>query len=252
MEIFRFGFLSFRLVDLFQTLALSWAIYKILERMKGTRSAQLLAGLALVVLAGFLSYALNLELWRWLFSNVTIFGLLALVIILQPEIRTALANFGLAGNFRAGRREQERVVEEVSRAAARLAELKYGGLIIIERRVGLREVIESGKELNARLSFEALVTLFTPYTPLHDGAVIVSQGRIAAAACALPLTQNALYRKLYGMRHKAGIGVTEETDAVAVIVSEETGAISIAQDGVFSPTIDRHEVRDELIRRMKS
>jgi diadenylate cyclase len=127
-----------------------------------------------------------------------------------------------------------------------LAELRYGGLMVIERRTGLRNFAESGKEMNSELSWEVLVTLFTPYTPLHDGAVIISGEYIVAAAASLPLTTNLRYRKLYGMRHKAAIGVSEVSDAVVVVVSEETSKISIAYNGILDSDIPKSEFREKL------
>ena len=248
MELFKIGFLSFTLTDLIDVSIVSLLIYKMFVLIKGTRTAQMAVGLALLIVVAFLAYWFQLTALSWLFTNVTAFGLLALVILFQPELRGILANLGLAGPLRtvsnvAGRQ----LIEEISRATVRLAELKSGGLIVIERRIGLREYIETGKEMNAKFSAEVVTTLFTPYTPLHDGAVIVSStGQIAAAACTLPLTQNPVYRKLFGMRHKAGIGITEVSDAIAIIVSEETGKISIAHDGKLDSDIPRADFREAL------
>ncbi len=142
--------------------------------------------------------------------------------------------------------ERKRTLEEVSRAALRLSELRYGALIVIERRTGLRNFAETGKELNSELSAELLVTLFTPYTPLHDGAVIVAGEFIVAAAATLPITNNPRYHKLFGMRHKAAIGVSEVSDAVVLVVSEETSQISIAYDGDLESNIDKSQLRERL------
>lgn len=248
MELFEIGFLTFKLTDLIDVVVVSALIYKMFVLIKGTRTAQMAIGLALLIVVAFLAYWFQMEALTWLFTNVTTFGLLALVILFQPELRGILANIGLAGPLKTfGNAPGRRLIEEISRAVARIAELKHGGLIVIERRIGLREYIETGKEMNSRFSAEVLTTLFTPYTPLHDGAVIVSSsGLIAAAACTLPLTQNQLFRKLYGMRHKAGIGISELSDAVAIIVSEETGQISIAYHGRMESDIPRNEFREAL------
>ena len=147
--------------------------------------------------------------------------------------------------------ERKKTLTEVTKASLRLAELRYGAIILIERRTGLRNFSETGKEMNADLSHELLVTLFTPYTPLHDGAVIVSGDYIVAAAASLPLTTNPDYRKLYGMRHKAAIGVSEVSDAVVVVISEETAQISIAHEGKLIQNIPREEFRDRLTEIMK-
>jgi diadenylate cyclase len=248
MELFRIGFLSFGIKDLIDIGIVSALIYKMFVLIRGTRTAQMAVGLALLIVVASLAYWLEMSALSWLFSNLTTFGLLALVILFQPELRGILANIGLAGPLRPFSNVTGRfLIEEISRTTVRLAELKYGGLIIIEGRVGLRDYIETGKEMNAKFSVELVTTLFTGYTPLHDGAVIVSSvGQIAAAACTLPLTQNPLYRKLYGMRHKAGIGITELSDAVAIITSEENGHISIAHNGKLQQDIHRNDFRETL------
>jgi diadenylate cyclase len=167
--------------------------------------------------------------------------------VFQPELRSALAHIGQNPFFRRFvSLEERKTLEEVSRACVRLSELRYGGLIVIERKTGLRNFAETGKELNSELSSELLVTLFTPYTPLHDGAVIVSGDYVKAAAASLPLTVNPRYRKLFGMRHKAAVGVSEVSDAVVVVVSEETSQISIAHNGNLEKSIPRAEFRERL------
>jgi diadenylate cyclase len=158
-----------------------------------------------------------------------------------------LAQLGQSRLFRRFMREQEEhAVDLIVKAAMRLSELRYGGLIVIEQGVGLRALAETGKGLDADLSTDLLITLFTPYTPLHDGAVIVRREKIVAAACTLPLTQNAMYSRLYGMRHKAAIGVTEESDAVTVVVSEETGQLSVAYEGRLERGIDKFALKDKV------
>lgn len=241
-EFIRFGF-----KDLVDVLIVSFIIYEGFKLTRGTRSAQIVVGMTLIALVATIAYWFQLEGLTWLFSNLATFGLIVLVIVFQPELRGVLAQLGQS---RVLRRfvtlEQKKSLEEVSRAVSRLSELRYGALIVIERRTGLRNFVETGKDLNADLSSELLVTLFTPYTPLHDGAVIVSGEFIVAAATSLPLTTNARYRKLFGMRHKAAVGVSEVSDAVVVIVSEETSQISIAYNGILESGIPKTEFRDRL------
>ncbi len=252
MELFSIGFIKFRLVDLIDILIVAYIIYKLLSLMKGTRSAQMITGLVLVFGLAFLAFWFQLEGLMWLFTNLATVGFIVLVIIFQPELRGMLAQMGPARLFRMlGRIEGTKVIDEVARASIRLSELKYGGLLVIERAVGLRNIVETGKALNAQLSAEVITTLFTPYTPLHDGAVVISGEYISAAACTLPLTKNPRYRKLYGMRHKAAIGVTEESDAIAVVISEETGEISIAYQGMLTRDVDRSDLRDALAGYLK-
>lgn len=252
MELFQIDFIKFRLIDLVDILIVAYIIYRLLILMKGTRSAQMITGLILVFSLAFVAFWFQLEGLMWLFTNLATVGFIVLVIIFQPELRGMLAQMGHSRLFRVlGKFEGSKIIDEISRAAIRLAELKYGGLIVIERMVGLKNFIETGKILNAQLSSEVITTLFTPYTPLHDGAIIVSGEYLSAAACTLPLTKNPRFRKLYGMRHKAAIGVTEESDAIAVVVSEETGEISIAYQGMLNRGIDRNEFRNVLAQYFK-
>ena len=247
MQLFQIDFLSFRLIDLIDIIIVALIIYQLLALMKGTRAAQMVTGLVLIFIVAFIAFWFQLEGLSWLFSNLATVGFIVLVIVFQPELRAVLARMGHTRIFQYFIKVEERKsVEEISRATIRLSELRYGGLLIIERTVGLKNYIETGKKLNAQVSSEIITTLFTPYTPLHDGAVVVSGEIIAAAACTLPLTQNPRYRKLYGMRHKAAIGITEVSDAIAVVVSEETGGISICYKGYMEKNIDRAEFKQRL------
>jgi diadenylate cyclase len=252
MELFHIGFLSFRLIDLLDVIIVSLIIYQLLALMKGTRAAQMVTGLVLIFVVAFIAFWFQLEGLSWLFSNLATIGFIILVVVFQPELRSALAHMGHSRFLRyLFRVEEQKSVEEVSRAVVRLSELRYGGLVVFEKGVGLRNYIETGKELKAQISSEVITTLLTPYTPLHDGAIIITGDIVAAAACTLPLSQNPQYRKLYGMRHKAAIGVTEVSDAVAVVVSEETGEISITHDGRMEKDIDRAEFKQKLAEYIK-
>ncbi len=243
----QYEFIQFGFKDLIDVLIVSFCIYQVLKLTKGTRSAQIIVGLLLLTGIAFVSYWFQLEGLAWLFSALTTFGIIVLVVVFQPELRSALANIGQNRLIRTFiRLEQKKTLVEVTRAALRLAELGYGGLIVIEQRTGLRDFSETGKAINANLSSELLITLFTPYAPLHDGAAIVSVETIVAAAVSLPLTTNYRYRKLFGMRHKAAIGISEVSDAVVVVVSEETNQISIACNGVLEANIPKAEFRSRL------
>lgn len=252
MELFHVDFLSFKLIDLIDILIVSFIIYQLLALMKGTIAAQMATGLFLIFIMAFIAFWFQMEGLSWLFSNLATVGFIVLIIVFQPELRAALAQMGHSRIFQyLVRVEERKSIEEISRAAIRLSELHYGGLIVIAKAVGLRNYIETGKTLNAQVSSEIITTLFTPYTALHDGAIIVTGDIIAAAACTLPLTEDPQYRKLYGMRHKAGIGITEISDATAVIVSEETGAISIARNGRMERDVDRADFRQRLAENLK-
>lgn len=241
------SFLRPGIKDAIDILLVSAIIYQVLRLTRGTRSSQIILGLTALGIIAFVAYLLQLEGLTWVFSNLATFGLIVLVIVFQPELRSALASFGQTRLFRMfGRIDEQRVIEEVATASLRLAELRYGGLIVIERSTGLRNFAETGKLLSAKLSHELLVTLFTPYTPLHDGAVIVAGDDLIAAAASLPLTSDPRYRDLFGMRHKAAVGVSEQSDAVVIVVSEETGGISIAFDGELERDIPRARLRERL------
>lgn len=243
----EFDFITFGFKDLIDVLIVSFIIYQLLKLVRGTRSAQIVVGLILIAAIAFISNWFQLEGLSWLFSNLTTFGIIVLVVVFQPELRGALAQIGQNRLIRSFFRiEQRKTIDEVVRATLRLSELRYGGLIVIEQRTGLRDFAETGKSINAALSSEMLVTLFTPYTPLHDGAAIVSGEFIKAAAASLPLTSNPRYGKLFGMRHRAAIGVSENSDAVVVVVSEETSRISIAYEGVLHEDIPKAELKTKL------
>ncbi len=247
MELFQIGFLSFRLIDVLDIAIVSFIIYQLLALMKGTRAAQMVTGLVLIFLVAFIAFWFQLEGLSWLFTNLATIGFIVLVIVFQPELRSMLAQMGHSRIFQTLTKVEDwKSLGEISRAVNRLSELRYGGLIIIEKSTGLRNYIETGKEINSTLSTEILTTLFTPYTPLHDGAAIIQGDKVVAAACTLPLTQIPRYRRLFGMRHKAAIGISEVSDAVAVAVSEETGQISIAFKGLLEKDIDRNDFRQRL------
>jgi len=252
MEFFKVDFLSFHLSDLIDILIVSFIIYRLLALMKGTRAAQMVTGLVLIFIIAFVSFWFQLQGLSWLFTNLATVGFIVLVIVFQPELRSMLAQMGHSRLFQYFIKVEERKsLKEVTRAAVRLSELRYGGLVVIEKGVGLKNYIETGKKLNAELSAEVITTLFTPYTPLHDGAIIIAGEMISSAACTLPLTQNPRYRKLYGMRHKAAIGITEVSDAVAVVVSEETGEISITYKGYMEKGINRDDFPHRLAEYLK-
>lgn len=252
MELFQIDFISFRLIDLIDILIVSFIIYRLLALMKGTRAAQMVTGLVLIFIVAFVSFWFQLEGLSWLFTNLATVGFIVLVIVFQPELRSMLAQMGHSRLFQYFIRiEERRSLKEIARAVGRLKELRYGGLLVIEKGIGLKNYIETGKKLNAELSAEMITTLFTPYTPLHDGAIIITGEIITAAACTLPLTQNPRYRKLYGMRHKAAIGITEVSDAIAIVVSEETGGISITYKGFMEKDIDRDDFKQRLAEYLK-
>ncbi len=228
---------------LIEILILAVVFYYVILFFRGTRSAQVLTGLVVfIALMLFLTHLVRLDTLNWLLQRFTVYLAIALVVIFQPEIRRALAELGKQHVFSASKAERE-VVDAVVEAVALLAERKIGALIAIEREIGTRSVQESGKRLDAQVSAELLATLFFPHTPLHDGGVIVRGDRIAAAGCVFPLTQQDGLSRALGTRHRAAIGLTEETDAIVVAVSEETGTISVAYNGRLSRGFDEERLR---------
>ena len=252
MDLFHISFLKFTVVDLIDAALVAFLFYRVLVLMKGTRSAQIVFGLFLLFAISFLAFWFRLEGLKWLITNIATVGILVLVIVFQPELRNALAQIGHNKLFRLFfRYEKSKILDELARAAIRLSQLRYGGLLVIEREIGLKNFVDTGKSVNAEVSADLLVTIFTPYTPLHDGAAIIQGDYVVAVACTLPLTQNPRYAKLFGMRHKAAIGVTEESDAIAMAVSEETGNISIAYKGILYEKIDKSVLKEKLVKMTK-
>ena len=219
--------------DVLDIAIVSVAIYEILKAIRGTRAVQMAVGLSLLVLMSYTSRWVHLETIDWLIRNSLGYVVFAIIVLFQADIRRALAHLGRAPFFRYFLTTEgaEETIEELAVAATQLSAQRIGAIIVIERQIGLRNYIEAGLPLDALLTYDLLVSIFQPKSPLHDGAVIVQNDRIAAAACFLPLTINPLLARHLGTRHRAAIGLTEENDAVAIIVSEETGNISIALDG---------------------
>ncbi len=252
MELIHISFIKFTLADLIDVALVAFLFYRVLILMKGTRSAQIVLGVFLLFFISFLAFWFRLEGLKWLITNIATVGILVLVIVFQPELRNGLAQIGHSKLFRVFfRYEKSKTLDELVRAAVRLSQMRYGGLVVIEREIGLKDLIETGKAVNAEVSADLLVTIFTPYTPLHDGAAIVQGDYVVAVACTLPLTQNPRYAKLFGMRHKAAIGVTEESDAIVMVVSEETGKIAIAYKGVLYENVDKSTLKERLVKMSK-
>jgi len=236
--------------DLVDIAIVSFLIYEFLKLIRGTRAVQMGVGTLLIVALFYVSRLAPLQTVNWLIRNALLYVAFAAIVIFQSDIRRALAHFGQAPFFRYFNRQEaaDETIEEIVVAATMLSSQKVGAIIAVEREIGLRNYIESGIPLDATLTYDLLVTIFQPGSPLHDGAVILQENRVAAAACFLPLTVNPRVSRELGTRHRAAIGLTEEGDALAVIVSEETGSISVAIDG----HIDRRLSPDELRERLRS
>lgn len=232
--------------DLIDIALVAYVFYRFLLLIRGTRGVQMTFGIAVLLLLYWISRYTGLATVQWLLSNALTYIVFAIIVLFQHEIRRGLAGIGKTPILGRQRRQQREGFEEITQAATTLASRKIGALIVIERGIGLKNYIENGIVLDAVLAFDLLVTIFNPNTPLHDGAVIVQQNRIAAAACFMPLTLDPYHSKELGTRHRAAIGITEETDAVAVIVSEETGVISLAIDGRITRNLDSVTLRASL------
>jgi diadenylate cyclase len=221
-------------------------IYQLLVMIRGTRAAPMLAGLAVVVLAFYLLPTEKLVTLNWVVSHILPYVVFALIVVFQSEIRHMLADLGRRLSFLRTSAAGSDAYDDIVLAANLFSQNQTGALIVIEREIGLRTHIESGVPLDARLSYDLLATIFRPSAPLHDGAVIVQKDRIAAAACFLPLSMNPLLSTQLGTRHRAAMGITEETDAIAVVVSEETGAISLALGGQIERDLTADQLRERL------
>lgn len=222
-------------------------IYQVLIMIRGTRAVPMLLGLTLLAIIFYFARIGELTTLNWVVSRVLPYVVFALIVVFQSEIRHVLASFGRRLTFlSASSLAQGDSYDDIVLAANLFSQHQTGALIVIEREIGLRTHIESGVPLDARLSYDLLATIFRPSAPLHDGAVIVQRDRIAAAACFLPLSMNPLLSTQLGTRHRAGIGITEETDAIAVICSEETGAISIAVGGRIERDLTVEQLRERL------
>lgn len=221
-------------------------IYQFLVLVRGTRAAPMLVGVAALGLAFYFARLGELRTLNWLLSTLLPYVVFALIVVFQSEIRHALANLGSRISLMRSTSSVADVYDDIVLAANLFSQNQTGALIVIEREIGLRTYVESGVSLDARLSYDLLATVFRPSAPLHDGAVIVQRDRIAAAACFLPLSMNPVLSTQLGTRHRAAIGITEETDAVAVIISEETGTISMAVAGSIERELTVERLRERL------
>jgi len=239
-------FAQFRLLDLVDIAIVAFIFYRIIDLIRGTRAVQMLIGLAVVFLVYLSSQSFQLYTLNWILDTFLGSALLVVVVIFQNDIRRALARVGSGPFLGRERFLQTQDVEEIARAAVALASTHIGALIAVERQVGLNEYVEIGTTLEARVSKELIQSIFVPSSPIHDGSIVIQKGRIIAAGCFLPLTNNPNVSKTLGTRHRAAIGLTEETDAVVVVVSEEEGKVSLVHDGRINRGLDAAGLRATL------
>lgn len=230
-------------------LLVTLTFYWFLHLLRGTQAIQLLRGTVILALAMILAASLlPFRAFSWLVNKALPALLVAIPVIFQPELRRALERLGRTGAYLTSTRESSvaEVIDQVCTACTRLSERKHGALIVLERTTGIEEYIETGVPIDGKVTTELLLTVFFPNTALHDGAVVVRNGRVIAAACVLPLASGTISDRQMGLRHRASIGVTEETDAIAVVVSEETGIISVAHNGRMIRRLDGKRLRKTL------
>lgn len=238
------------LANIVDILLVWYVIYKLIMIVRGTKAVQLLKGIFVILLVRLISEFLQLQTIFWIMDLVIYWGFLAIIIIFQPEIRRALEQLGRGKIFsRSGSREeedQEAMLEAIFKAVDYMAKRRIGALISIERETGMGDYVETGIELNSKISAELLINIFIPNTPLHDGAVILQKNLVAAAACYLPLSESPFISKELGTRHRAAVGISEVTDSITVIVSEETGAVSLTKNGELHRDLSKEDFREML------
>jgi len=243
---------QFSWLDVVDVLIVAFIVYQLLQFIRGTHAVQMaLGGLVLVILY-WASQWFNLETVNWLLRTFLPYVVFGIIVVFQTEIRKVLAHLGktpLLGAFATTRTEE--VIDEIVLAATTLAAQRTGAILVIEREMGLRSYIETGIALDALLTYDLLISIFNPGTPLHDGAVVIQGNRVAAAACFLPLTVNPGLARELGSRHRAAIGVTEDTDALAVVVSEETGGISVVVGGNIRRNVDGRALKQALLEALE-
>lgn len=247
---------SFTPIDVIDILIVAFFLYKLMMLIRGTRATAVIKGLAVLLVANVVSGIAGLRTVNWILEQGTTVLLIALPVVFYPELRRALEHLGRGQIFSrlsglAGE-EVRRVADVVARTARLLSEGSTGALIVLEREVGLEEFVESGVRLEAELSTELLLNVFTPNTPLHDGAVILRGDRVVAAGCFLPLTDNPYLSSKLGTRHRAALGISEQSDAIVVVVSEETGTISLAKGGRLERGLDENTLRERLHQELQA
>ena len=244
-----FSQLTFTWRDAVDVLIVALIVYMLLRLIRGTRAVQMVLGILTVFVIYEIAVFLNLVALRTILQALFFYVPFAIIVLFAQELRRALATFGRTPFFAwfSGYQAEE-TISDIVLAVTSLSARRTGALIVLERREGLKNYIENGVRLDSAVSYDLLVTVFAPGTPLHDGAVILSGERVAAAACFLPLSLNEGLSKRFGTRHRAAIGITEETDALAVVVSEERGTISVARNGQMIEDLDGKGLRDLLLR----
>lgn len=241
--------------DVLDIVVVTYVIYKLMLIVRGTKAVQLIKGISIILVSWFLSGFFGLKTLQFLLNQVITYGLLGIIIIFQPELRRGLEHLGRTSNLfsRTGTSDEEQqrqMIEAIVSSAQYMSKRRIGALIAIERDTGLNEYVETGIRMDSYITSQLIINIFIPNTPLHDGAMIIQNGRIAVAACYLPLSESPHIDKALGTRHRAAIGVSEVTDSVTLTVSEETGAVSLAIAGRLYRELDEEALRNKLIQEL--
>ncbi|MBE9898545.1 diadenylate cyclase CdaA [Enterococcus casseliflavus] len=248
-DIFSWSFL----VNVLDVIVVWYLVYKLIQLVRGTKAIQLFKGVGLFIVLRFLAGIVGLKTLSWLMDQIITYGVIAAIVIFQPEIRRGLEHLGRSSFFKTSKNEKRRdevLVQALDKAVQYMAKRKIGALITIERTTGLEEYIETGIPLDADVTGELLINIFIPNTPLHDGAVILRDDKIAVASAYLPLSESPLIPKEFGTRHRAAVGISEVSDALTIIVSEETGDVSITLNNRMLTELSRQEYLDVLNREL--
>jgi diadenylate cyclase len=252
VKLIQIGFLPIGLIDVFDIILVAYVQYKLYCSMRRTRAVPMFIGIAIIFVVSFIAQAINMQETSWIFKNLRTIWLIAFVILFQPELRRLLATMGQSRFMRVFIKEQPNlVVEEIVRAVFELSKRGFGGLIVIVRDTGLRAILETGVQLQALVSSALLISIFNPRSPLHDGAVVIRNEIIEAAKCILPLTRYTDIDRRFGTRHRAALGISEEADALIIVVSEETGQVSFVQNGEIKQGYDEKTLTQTLILAMQ-
>lgn len=249
-EVFKIGFLTISFVDIIDITLVSVVIYKLYTSIRGTIAAQIFFGLILIIILSFIAQVASFRALGWLLRLISDIWVIAFIVLFQPEIRRFLVMFGRNQFFRGifhRTHDKWNMAESLSEAVFELAQYQHGALIVVVKSSDIRGVVETGEEINSKLTKNMLRSIFFPRSPMHDGAVIIKNGIIEAARCTLPLSQFTSFEGItLGMRHRAGLGITEQADVLSIIVSEETGSISVAEQGKLVRGLSKDKLKNLL------
>lgn len=234
-----FGFIFVRAIDIIDIIVVAFLLYQFFRFIRGTKATPILVGLVIFFVISFVARWLDLKALSWIMSSILAVWVVAFVIVFQPEIRNALARIGRQRPIKFFLKiEESPVIEEIIDAVKKMSEEKIGALLLIQRDIGLKDIIDTGIRIDAQVNSSLLRTIFFPDTPLHDGACVIQGDTIVAASCVLPLSENPRLSKRYGLRHRAALGIAEQSDALCIVVSEESGKISFAHKGKLLTKVD--------------